>query len=332
LACVSSNGRAGWTVRPRSGDLIFVDNDMDVTAETTERGRVVYEAALFIESSTGPGGRGTAVNVQYGATIDLNDPVFVNYRTAAVLSATDINLPWMSDHRVRNARLVNTMRGTTASMPPELGIAEYVDDTLGTRGFYVPAEFPMLVDATSPLRTIVPGEAQQAFDSPTRRAFVVLKTVLAGPGRFFGRDMPGTGMPTTAQLRRSDGYQYAFSQGFVPGYPLITNSAHTYELLQGPNDTMFAVTLDDFGGAFQTQGTQRVQVGYPMPAAPTRVAVVTTGSGNGPDLEPGPGTALTAAASLAAFRAAPATTFFFVTGRNVLHLEVRASDWVVVQR
>jgi len=75
----------------------------------------------------------------------------------------------------------------------------------------------------------------------------------------------------------------------------------------------------------------QVQVGFPVAAAPVRVARVTTGSSNAPDLEPGPGTALTAAPSLAAFQASPLTTYFYESSRGVLHAFVTES-WLVVTR
>jgi hypothetical protein len=299
-----------------------------VTAETTDDGRVKLLAPLLVGSVTSkpPGG---ALLVQYGATLDLEDPMFVNFGTTALLSANDILMPWMSDVRIKNARFVNTTKLAAASFP-DVTVGEFLDDSYLPRGFYIPARYTMLAAPGMTLKKVGPaGDQVSVFHGPQRPIFGILETLLAGNGRFFGDGASGASLldNTTIPLRRSDGLEYVYNEAFVGGYPLICNSALSYELKAQPQDTLFAVRINLNTGVFQTTDPIVAALAVPQPSAPKRVMRMS--GGQDPNFEREPGTPITPATSLADWKASPTNRFFFDAGARLLYLHVGVATLVV---
>ncbi len=304
----------------------LVENGVAVTAETTDDGRARLEKPLFVGALNDPTKTGGAVGVQYGATVELESPMFVNFGSRPLLGSNDINMPWMADVRLKNAKFV----ASTGVWLPEIGVAEMEDDSYAPKGFYLSIEYPML--ATPEMQRVMVGPAPEQtpyWRGLQRPTYAVLQTLLAGSGRFFGDGIQFSFYDyQSIPIRRSDGLEYAFPQGFVFGYPLICNSPFFYQYKTTPPDTLFALRLDLFGGIFQTSEAVAVKVRVPLPAAPKKVTALKSGNVN---LEADPGTALKLAPTLAAFDLEPTGQYYYDEVAKLLHVQATVKA-VVVER
>jgi G8 domain/Right handed beta helix region len=307
----------------------FIENGTGSTAETTDDGRARYETPLFVGTLNKANATGGCLSVQYGATVDLVGPTFVNFGDRPLLSSNDINMPWMADVRLEKARLVDSKGGQL----PEIGVSEMRDDTYAPKGFYLPIEYPML--ATPEMKQVMVTPPGSSTGTPywmgaKRPIYAVLQTLLAGAGRFVGDGAAGTSYfdYQTIPIQRNDGLEYAFPQGFVFGYPVICNSAFSYQYKSTPPDTLFALQLDLFTGVFQTSEPIAVNVRIPLPAAPKRVVILKSA---GVNLEADPGTPLQPAGSLSQFQLSPGQHYYFDPAAGLLHVQANTRA-IVVER
>ncbi len=137
-----------------------------VTAEAVDQ-VVTMTNTLFVANTPGKPKRntGAAILVQYGAALQLQDPVFVGFKDG-VLSDNDIAQPNMSDITLSNAKLVD---GSTAVVP-ERSIADMKDSAFLPAGYYVPAAAPEMAGPNMQLITLHgPGDEPYQVYFGTKR-------------------------------------------------------------------------------------------------------------------------------------------------------------------
>ncbi len=303
----------------------IVDNGNPFTVETTQNGIARFTSPLIVGTlpPQAPGGAGLLV--QYGGTVDLQDPVIVNFGKSGLLASNDVQFPWKADYRIRNARLVNS----TGKVVPDISIGEYADDSFLPRGFYVPSAWPMLItqDMQKVLLGDPTGEQTAVYKSTQRLVYGVLTTWMAGAGGF----QRGSGRsffdPGASTIRRSDGYEYKFGGSFFFGYPLVCNSALTYQMSAQPNDKTIAVLIDPQNNVYQTTEKMVAKVAIPESAAPKRMLKMKNSEYD--DYDSNGGTPMTAASSMAEFEASPSNRYFYDSGTRLLHIQAEVAATVI---
>jgi hypothetical protein len=286
-------------------DMVFAEPaGVSVIIEGTY---VTFERPLF----AGPAvGKSTAPSIlaQYNGKAVLRDPTFVN---SGLLAANDIFLPWTADFVVSGAKLVGIDRSSVDV--PDQAVVEAVDDTFLPRGFYVRRDVPLIASNFSPALG-----AGEIYRSPSRAVYAVLGASVSG--NLVSDD--------NAFIRRSDGTRYR-DPGFR-GFRVIANSTFTYQLESPPPANEVDYSLDA-GHERQTTvypgfDTIGIEVAVPVTGAPRRVEYPPTAEGAPP------ARTLAAAASLAAFRQSPSTTYFYDAGAGLLYIQVTAKNAVRVAR
>jgi hypothetical protein len=293
-------------------DFVFANNA--VTVETTGNGRATFESPLFYRSG---------ILIQYGGTVDLNAPTFVEM-LGGVYSTNDIFVPWMADYRVKGAKFVGG-QGPWSPGVPDHAVVEALDDTFLPKGFYVPAGFPHLATASMTLKPLGTEDESVAYFSPTRLAYANLR-VLTSPDGFASRGSTVDGFASS--MLRSDGLAFEPVDGAAQ--VIGNDTSLSYRFLEGPSGSRFATVLDLHGGIFQAQGPLSVEVAIPT-SAPTQVRWSSVGDNFGPNLEEDPTTAMSGAASLSAFRA-DENAYYFDAGNQRLHIRARSDRYVIVDR
>ncbi len=235
-----------------------------------------------------------AVSVQYNGKVVLENPTFS--RMSGTIFANDIFLTWMADFVISGAKFLDMDKAATAQ-PQEQSVLEVKDDTFLPRGFYFEAKEPLRGPGAVPAPGL-PG----FYWSAQRARFGVLAT-MAG-GQWVSND--------GAFVQRSDGLRYK-DPGFR-GFRVITNSALAYQLESIPGGTVdFFLDLSNEhqSSAPPAVDDASIEVAVPATRSPVKLERTTPG-----------GAVLTAAASLAAFRASPETTFFWDSAAKLAYFRV----------
>jgi hypothetical protein len=166
-------------VTQRHRDLILVGAaGPSVTAEAVDQ-VVTISDTLFVANTPGKPARATssAILVQYGAAVRLENPVFVGFE-GGVLSDNDIAQPFMSDITISNAQL---LEGSIAALP-ERSIAEMKDGAFLPPGYYVPADAPDMAGPNMQLITLqYLGEPYQVYFGPQRECPAAMPNCAWGP-------------------------------------------------------------------------------------------------------------------------------------------------------
>ncbi len=248
------------------------------------------------------GGTAPSVSVQYNGKVVLENPTFS--RVGGAIFANDIFLPWMADFVIRGAKFLDMDKAAVA-IPQEQSVLELKDDTFLPRGFY----FEDHVSLRGPGAVPAPGMAG-FYWSAQRVRFGVIATMVGG--RFVSND--------AAFVRRSDGVRYQ-DPGFR-GFRAITNSALAYQLESIPAGTVdFFLDLSNEHQIAAPPAVDDASVEVAAPAARVPVKLERLAPAGG---------ALTLAASLSAFRASPATTFYWDASTKLAYFRVTSKPLTFV--
>lgn len=257
---------------------------------------------------------GDGVQMQYGATAQLEHPIFANFGSRSVLGSNDIFVPWQADFTVSQPEFIATV--AAEQLLPEIGIVELKDSAMQSQGFYVPQAYPQLAGPNAKLVNL--GQTEPiSFYQTTKRygmAGLVVRNGIGGAAT-----APGT-------IRRSDGLRY--TEPNTPAFKLLYDASFTYQLETAPVGE-YVLHLE----FFQTipSGEPAVQVATPTNAAPS--AVYRTGySRSDGSAPPAPIVVdkLTSASSLAEFQSSPLSTYFYDASAKLLYAQVSAR-WLVVR-
>ncbi len=307
------------------GPSTFVDNGL----QTENRGvdnRVRYVDPLFAARLPVGGvfSQPTPVHLQYGGDVEVVRPVFVGYRTVA-FDGTD-TMASQASVEVSGARFVGARPQVSAS---DLLTSTFTDDTLLPHGTYVTPEAPWLtVPGCSPAPTADSGLLRCPVAGQFRELLV--RTLAA----------PSVASDATV-LTRSDGVAYSRQPGpemisGLFGPTVVTDAGFTFSLpAASAGGYVVGLSSTFLDGRAGLAPLHAVELTVPSTASPGGVWRTTPVDGDyGEDGYPAvgtvtPGQALTPAASLAAFRAAPAATYYYDAVTGLVH--VSADDrWVVV--
>jgi hypothetical protein len=278
---------------------------------------IVFEDPLFVGDSAGPApadGRPPPVHLQYGAAVSLVRPVFANWGSRHLMSATDIFADWQADFAVSGARFVAT--APTAATFQDGTVLHAVDDSYLPRGLYVDARWPALAGPGAVAVTV--GETL-ALRSPglLGHAFIKLRAGNA--------EVASNG---TAILR-SDGLR--FSETGSAGWRIAYGAGLSYRFEALPSNLAeFSLRLDLVGGMVRAgAGEPRTVLVLPAARAPLGLFRPSNDADGNP-LPPSSANALQSAASLADFEANPLTRYWYdATARTV---RFTASErWVVLR-
>ncbi len=283
------NGTGIW---PQDGTYLTFQNL--VFADSAGPGIVAEGSYTTFKDCLWTSGSASAVFVQYNGKVVLENPTFS--RMGGAIFANDIFLPWMADFVISGAKFLEMDKAAVAS-PHEQSVLELKDDTFLPKGFY----FEDHVSMRGP--GAMPATGMAGFSwSPQRVRFGVIATMVAG--RWVSND--------TAYVRRSDGVRY--QDPGRRGFRAITNSTLAYQLESIPAGTVdFFLDLsnDHQVAAPPAVDDASVEVAVPATRAPSKLETAAPA-----------GAALTMAASLAAFRASPATTFFWDAGAKLAYFRL----------
>jgi len=283
---------------PKDGAQVYKDTlfaDSPGPAITGEGCFVTFENAFFAGPSPFTKTSPAPVHTQYSGKIVLENPTFVGY--PGVFMSHDINLPFMSDFVIRGARLVNMPAG--AGGPDGFSVLETLDDSYMPRGFYVPDSRSLIVPGMTQVVASAPGDPG-IYRRSDRLAYATLTLTNAE-----GRVQSAAGYTVT----RSDGMT---TTGEAIGAPIASSGGFSYQLAGPAPSTVVKLLLDPQGSYNQLTlppaiDTLAVEVAFPLAKAPTKVEL--------------PAAALTAAASLAAFRSGGAT-YFYDADAKLLYVRV----------
>ncbi|MBS2013950.1 MAG: hypothetical protein JST00_13760 [Deltaproteobacteria bacterium] len=274
---------------PQDGAMRFKDSvfpDSPGNAIVGEGCYATFEAPFFAGPSPTTVRSGVPLHLQYSGKLVVLSPTFVGYQ--GILTSNDIAFPYQADFVIGGATFVDVP--PTARSADGFSLVETRDDTFLPKGFYVPGS-PALVVGTSTVFT--PGAAGDpaVYKNATRLAYA---TLAFGSGS--QSTMAAGGMTAT----RSDGVAYS---GHGQGIDVVTNANYAYRLSRAPANGAFTVRLSPQGSYNQLVSPPAVddvgaEIAIPLANTPSKVQI--TG-----------GAALTAAASLVAFRAAPKTSYFY---------------------
>lgn len=285
-------------------DFVLADND--VTVETTGDGRVTFERPLFYRSE---------ILIQYGGTVNMNSPTFVDPPTA-IYSTNDIFMPWMADYRFKDAKIVGGMKAGF----PGISVVEALDDSFLPKGFYVPVEYPHLATAAMSLQSIGDEDGSLVYFGSRRIAYANLRIQTSDS---LSVEAGFASEAFVSPMLRSDGLAF---QPYGGAAQVICNEPEiSYRIEQAPPNTRFAVNLELHGGIYQADGPLKVEVEIPI-AAPNRVRSTTSLLFE--ETEP---TAMSAAASLSAFRS-NADSYYLDPGTKRLHVWARSDRFILVDR
>ena len=257
---------------------------------------------------------GGGVQMQYGATAQLEHPTFANFGSRSVFGTNDIFVPWQADFTVSTPEFIAT--AATEQLLPEIGIVELKDSAMQPQGFYVPQAYPQLAGPNAKLVNL--GQTDPTpFYQTTKRYGMAGLVVRSGMGG--AATAPGT-------IQRSDGLRYA--EASTPAFQLLYDAGFTYQLETAPVGE-YVLHLEFFLNI--PSGEPAVQVATPANAAPGAVyrAGYSRSDGSAP---PAPIAAdkLTSASSLAEFQSSPLTTYFYDASAKLLYAQVSAR-WLVVR-
>jgi hypothetical protein len=276
---------------------------------------IVFEDPLFVGSSSGAAGAGflqPPVQLQYGAAVDLVRPVYANFGSTHVVSATDIFADWQADFRVVGARFVAT---TPTARTAEGTVMHAIDDSYLPAGIYVDARYPQLAGPGAVLVNF--GEKSLLrFATPVGHAFLRLRVGNANTHS------------DAVHLVRSDGLRYAEANGFGYRLAYAPGLSYRYESLPS-NAAEFGLRLD-LVGAMQraVAGPPRAAVVLPVTRAP--LALFRPVDDEEGWATPGSGNALQSATSLAAFEADPLNRYWYDPVARTLRFTA-SERWVVLR-